>query len=345
MKIYFIMLILIFICSFIKNKCIQKRVIFSIFFLVSSLRYIYLGTDTFSYISYFRRFSRSTFKELFLKQQSIERGFAIFNKVLGLISKNERYFLVMIAIIVMILITKFIYDNSKIPWFSFFLFLSLGFFTASLNILRQVLAVLIMINTLDYIRKRNIKKFLFYYFIAISIHITAAIFILAYILYPIKVNLNYIYFTLLITGLIHLYADKILILLFTFSNKYSLRYTSHLNSGQGKGMLIMIVGVLSLGYVLEKLEIKRDRNVMFYHMLTLAVFLQIIALKFSLFVRVVNYFSIGLIIFIPNIVNKIERKDLKFLVVIGICLITSFYLYMILDKNLSKVVPYRFLFQ
>jgi len=344
MEIYFIMLLLVFIFSFIENKSLQKKLMFIIFFVVSSLRYIYLGADTKNYINYFKYFSTKSFKDLLSDKLQIERGFAILNKIIGLINNNERYFIVITSIIVLILATKFIYNNSRIPWFSFYLFLSLGYYISSLNILRQMIAILILVNSLDYIRNRDIKKFLLFYVIAVSIHTTAAIFILLYFVYPLKINLKYLGLSLVTCVFLYLFSNKILGFLFSLSAKYDSRYSDNLRAGNGKGMLLMLAGVLFGGYFLEKVKIKKDKNYIFYHMLNISVILQIVSLKFSLFVRVVRYFSIGMIIFIPNIVYKIKGQKMRLLVILITCIVTCYYLYMILNNDLSNVVPYKFLF-
>ncbi|WP_163468928.1 EpsG family protein [Fusobacterium sp. IOR10] len=314
------------------------------FFLVLSLRSVYLGADTIRYVNYFKLFSKTSFIDLLSNKLTIERGFAIFNKIVGLISDNERYFLVVTSFIILFSIIKFIYKNSNIPWLSLFLFLSLGNFTSIFNILRQLIAISILINTFGYIRDREIKKFLLFYFVAVSIHTTAVFFIIIYIIYPFKINYIYIFYSFLSSCLIYLFSNKLLNLLFHYSNKYEIRYSENLRSGNGKGMLIMLATVLFVGYFLEKLEIKKDKNYMFYHMINIAVILQIISLKFALFSRVVSYFSIGLIVFIPNIIYKIKEKNSRFIVIIVVCLLTSYYFYILLDRNLGYIVPYKFYF-
>ena len=76
-------------------------------------------------------------------------------------------------------------------------------------------------------------------------------------------------------------------------------------------------------------------------MLILACFLQLFSLHFTLFARIVVYFSIILIVLVPNLVAEI--KLIRYRVFAESCVVVLAMLYfyvIILSRNLSGVVPY-----
>lgn len=333
MTIYFGLLFIILSISFIKSKKIQTLFIFVVLFTVLSLRKNTIGTDLLAYIDVFQFVSKIN-----IFNYNMEKGYLILNRGIRFFSTDERVFIIVISFITTFFITMYIKKRSKIIWLSFFLFVTLGYYFMSFHIFRQFLAMGIMLSSINYIEERNLKKFLLLYFLAISFHYTAAVFILLYIVYPIKINKKLIlsYSVMIIFSLI--FSKKILRILFYFIPKYDNRYADNMKSGEGIFLFVLFILIVILGLIFGK---NRNQKRIEYHMMFLSIFLQAISITFSLFVRVVYFFSISMIIFIPNILYEQRDKKIKYLGIILVIIGNFFFVYNTL-KGSDDIVPYLF---
>lgn len=341
MLIYFVLLVAILIIPLIIKKNKQQSLIIScLIFLILALRKDTVGKDLKEYLDVFHIVSYMKFIDLV--DYNMEIGYLFFNKIISLFFVNNRFFIIIYSLIFTILIKKIIYKNSKIIWLSYFLFISLGFYTLSFNQIRQFFSMIILLLSLEYIKKRNLKKFLIYYFIAISFHYTAISFILLYIIYPVKIDYNYYLFSILLQLFNILYLNKFIYIIIKFFPKYYNRYQSIMISGEGEKLLIFISLIFMINFLLNKKNLHIKENKLFSHMLNLAIFFQTVSLQFSLFSRLTSYFSISLIIIIPNLIFNRNLRKLEIIITVLIGII--FYKVM-LYNDLSEIIPYKFFWE
>ena len=102
--------------------------------LILSLRHPSMGNDlrygeASGYLGTFKRIARMSFNSLFTESvMNYEIGFVIFNKIIGLLSINEQYFLFMTSIAALLPITYMIFIYIKDPLFSFFVYMGMPVF-------------------------------------------------------------------------------------------------------------------------------------------------------------------------------------------------------------------------
>lgn len=294
-----------------------------------------------SYLLIFRTISTLSFRNIW--SYNLEKGFVLVNKVVSLITLNERFFIIIFSFIAIYLIKKFIEKNSKKLWLSYFLFVTLGYYFMIFSIIRQFIAIGILLLSLESIKERNLKKFLIYYIIGVSFHWTALVFILLYIVYPIKINIKYL--VIINFGIIinFIFLDKIIIFLLNLLPKYEYMYKDIIIKGEGLKLLLLLYIIFFLGVLLKKLNIREEKEKIYFHMMALAVYLQSLSYGFSLFTRVVNYFSIIMIIFIPNLIVNQKDKSIKILSIISVIILTMYYYYkFLLCDSIGVLVPYKF---
>lgn len=343
MTIYFIILFFIIFIGLNIRKERQSFIISFLLFLTLCLRKKTVGIDLLAYLNIFKDVARFNFKELLT--YDMEKGYIFFNKLLSIFTTNERIFIIIYSFFLMIFIKKYIDKYSKIKWLSYFLFITLSYYGMTFNIIRQFFAMSILLLSLEDIKKRNLKKFIFYYLISISFHYTAIFFILLYIIYPLKIDIKYLFYLLIGITFNFLFLSQIIEILLNIIPKYSIRYADIIKKGEGEKLLIMLLFVFIIAFILKKGSIKEGEIKIFYHMMGIAVYLQSFALGFSLFTRIVNYFSISMIILIPNLVFNQKNKKIKSLGIFLIILLTMIYYRISLNQNLSKIVPYQFFWQ
>ena len=124
MIIYIILVIQIIFLSLVKSLK-KQSLICSIFMIgILSLRDIRVGKDLENYLEVFFNFSNLEIEKLM--KINMEKGYLILNKIIYFISSNERMFIFIISFILIVLLKKWIDNDSKIVWLSLviiFLFL------------------------------------------------------------------------------------------------------------------------------------------------------------------------------------------------------------------------------
>lgn len=80
-------------------------------------------------------------------------------------------------------------------------------------------------------------------------------------------------------------------------------------------------------------------------MMMLACCLQFFALQFNLFARIVYYFSVAMIVFIPNIISGIQSKEIRVLLIIVVCILATLYFLLLMENDRLGVLPYYFIWK
>lgn len=151
-------------------------------YLIVALRSVYLGvSDTLNiYYPAFNVANLSSWSNAMSNFKQMGHIFALITKFLTIFTgTNYRYYLMIISIPYIYSVSYMIYKYSDEYLLSFVAFISM-FYLYSFYLLRQMLAVSILILSLKYIYNKKIVKFLLLVFIATLIHETAICFIIAY---------------------------------------------------------------------------------------------------------------------------------------------------------------------
>lgn len=341
MIVYNIILLSILVLSLMKNKKMYNLIISSILILVSGLRASTIGADTGEYIKYFHYVNRY-FKTISIKQfLGFEPGYISLNKIIRTFTNNEQLFLMITSIIMIYLIQKAIYKDSLKIELSYYLFFTFGYFFSSFTIIRQFFAIAILWNSLESIKQRKFFKFMVYVIFAMSFHKTAIIFVILYFIYPLKINSKYLSLIIFFTAINLIFLDKIVLKLINAIPKYS-SYSALIVKGEGLKQLCLYSVIFLFVYYFKKKILSKDK--IYIHMLALSVVIQGTAYSWSLLTRLTTYFSISIIILIPNILYKFKNKITRGIGVVGVVILGLLYLLLILLQDKGSVVPYRFYF-
>lgn len=345
MTIYILNLILIIIYDKIFKKLKKGRGIYIVvisiqLFCILALRGFTVGVDLDNYIAYYKIIGQMPLTANFM---GIEKGYVLYNSILGHLSSDPRFFFVITSAALVVGISKFIYDYSKIPWLSYFLFITLGFYAIDFGLLRQALAIIIVINGFKYVENGKFWKFGMCIVLATLFHSTASFCILIYFLRYLKFTIPNILAMLVCSGFIYISRRQIISFFLPFASN---DYSQLLISGEGYGMLLMLSTITILSIVFgKKLIVEESRITFQFYVLLTGIVLQLLAAGFSLFSRIVFYFSIIIIAFIPEIIEGQEDKKLKWIAtfcVVGLCLF--FYIYG-LNSDGNTLVPYLFMWE
>lgn len=280
-----------------KNKFI---ILFLIFFisLLPSLRSINIGTDTYNYVRMFHEFSAANnISDLFLF--NTEKGYVFFNYFSSFFVDSFNGFFFIFYLTIFSLYITFFLKNSNLFSLSLLVFMVLGFYAASFNIMRQIMALSICLFSLKYVFKQDFIKFILIIMLSSLFHITSLIFIIVYFIYKFQNYYKYILLTFIL--LVVVVFKFYLFFILEFLNMSVGYAESSENSGGGATLILYTIMLLYFYWLSRGFY---DKQYQFY----LNVFALCVSLIFIFFVfkvplagpmRLILYFAWSLCMLFP----------------------------------------------
>ena len=364
MIIYIVSLILSMAICYASTKVSNKKIKILLqvlsalpFFIIAAIRYD-VGTDYLSrYTIDFENIRNGGMP------YNQEIGFALFEKLCALISDDIIFLFIATSAIIIFAIYFLIYKNSKNPMLSIFIFFAGGFFFQSLNIVREYIAIAILILSYKYLLEDRYWIFFIFASLAFTIHVTSIVFIIGVFMK----KKNYLNLRVIILlGLFFIVFNPILnkalmyiINITRFSaykdlafNRSEIRYLS---------LIMNLIIYLLLYYLYKKKQSEINEDDRFYlNMQGIAILCVLMGAVFYPLFRLAYYFSILQIISIPyflyNYKEKNEMLQIKIIKKMKIkkSLIIKLGLIVLFIANISytnvlhndeEVIPYKTVFQ
>lgn len=363
MAIYIIILIAITLLAIIiscagskstKSQKIKKIVfiliVFCILFSVMALRGKSVGVDNNLYCVIFNNITNGNVSEQF----DTSMGYVYYNQFVSfLLGDDTRNIIIANAFVITLLFVIFITKSSPNIYMSTILYILLYFYLQSFNITRQFIAILLCAIAIKYAIDRKWKMYILLSVCAILIHNTAIFIAIVGLVLGLIRNYNIkkvvtIWGIALVSGFFITPAIRIFVTLFP---KYISYFTTNNifgdTSSGGKILLILaylfftLLGLFVFSKKKQEIEEKgQDRKYMIYTTLMgLACIIGLEGALVSILIgRVSFYFEIFAIIYIPMVIENInKRKEVWYAITF---LIFFIVFYVSLMKNISGVVPY-----
>lgn len=234
MTVYIVLMLLAlagYVFSANASEINRKRylcLVFSAIVIVAMLRSDQIGIDLSHYYNkYYPLFKNVSWDKL----QSVtisgdwELGFCAFCKIIGQISTSTQCFVIFTSLFSIIPYAHFIYRNSDDVVFSTVFFLGYHIFMMSMNVIRQAMAVGVILLGLEALKRKQYVKFAIYVVIATFFH-TSAIIALLFILCDILTfKKNTVYILTIVTvgfSLVYRFLFEKIISISSLSNLYGL---------------------------------------------------------------------------------------------------------------------------
>lgn len=273
-------------------------------------------------------------------------AYAYFAYFVKFVLKNDfQIIIIVISLITNIFIYLFFKKNSKRPGMSLLIYISLGFYTTSFNMFRQMLSFAIVLHGLNKFNEKKYLKMIVLYCLAFFIHSSSIIAIIMYTFFskfP-KIEINKILlFSLSIFGLI--FYNKLFPLVVKLTNGYEMYLNYDATPGIGT---FMIVGTFLIIYFFmfllnKKKIIDFEQSNTFLNLLTIGIAIMILELKNFLFFRFAFYFTFFISIIFVDYYESCNLKKNKFLnLAFYLCMFIYFLVYI---NNFDGVVPYNWIF-
>lgn len=246
-----------------------------------------------------------------------------FSKFLGL---NYNFFLLFLSFVFNFIIYKLFISYSKYPTFSFLIYLCTFYYWHNFTIIRNFIAIVIFWISLKYIIERKLILYILLITLACFFHKTAVI------LYPFYFLLNnqftkkslslLLVFALVVNPLTFI-IFKANISFLGLSERLN-RYSHIVEHGNPYELLELLILVFILLFYLKN-STKRENVILNLNIFALFIFIAFY--RFAIFLRVLDYFRLGVFIGIPFIISNISNKYLKYLSFILLCSYLTFKYY------------------
>ncbi len=318
---------------------------------VAGFRAWHIGNDTLPYIGTFV----ATINHLDLYRSHMEKGYLLYNQLLSYFTSNPQVILIANALIITGVICKFCRKYSVSILLSILLFVVLQF-SGTLNIMRQYLALAIVLLGLSFVIKRQFLAFLCCCAVAATFHRSALLAIGLYFLYPLEFKFRYLIWIGAITLLSFLLLAPIIDQVIAITGHYSGYMGSRLFGEETKLASILKTAiqfsitcfcVLSYKYVCKKSSLKKELlPIPFLLFCSITAFcIQFISIRGTVLERLTMYFSIFNLISIPYFVHCYPKRS-RILVAVGMigCFILYQSITLIYRPDWNHVLPFEFCF-
>lgn len=329
----------------LKNKKLSVGLLFyfgafGVLFIPSAIRYD-VGTDYMTYYEWFRGIAIGV-------DTYFEPGFLYLINLVNAAGLTPQWVFVASSFLILGAVFAATRRMSVIPWLSIFLFSATALYFVSFNIMRQFIAVAILLYAFRYILDR---KFLFYAVsvgIASLFHLTALIMLPLYFLLRLKPKRIFYFAAIVFCILLLLLREPVIELLLSLYPVYEGR-DDFLNKFIFSEVFIGI-GVLTMAIMMYLRKLGRfDMSNTVNRIVFNVVFLSLIGHIFLAWIpaanRILYYLDILYILIIPAVIVKLNDPTTRRVLMASIIILLSLYLYVSLKINGSyDVLPYSTVF-
>lgn len=244
-----------------------------------------------------------------------EPGYVFLNKLLASATTKPQSIFLLTSFIMLTGYYVAIRKYSLIPWLSVIIFL-LTVFNMSLFVLRQFMAMSIMLFSFRYVVQRQLLPFLAVVLLAFTIHQTALVFIPVYFFYGVD-NVRKLMLYILLVGFVVFLVRGVLLVL---SVMYSVGYGGYLQSGgtepraNATGSIILACVFGYRLYVLRKDFFEGTMSRLLSLVLTLGLVFSIIGIGLKPTNRLLMYYSAMGFLIMPDSLYKDTNKISKYFV-------------------------------
>jgi len=310
-------------------------VLYAVLTLFSGLR----GTFTQDHLSYNNYFTyidtNFGMTEIFQRSFSMEKGYVILNKLIGYFTNSTGVFTLVISAVTLLIIFLFFNKASLMPVLTVLLYTSLGAYFMAFNMMRQALAVVVLVYATKYIsgRKKEWVKYALFAVIALSLHMTAAVFILLTPVLLQRVSFKNLLFVFCVSFVIWVILPGLV----NLGMSYIRRYGGYLY-GLGVGSMNSVIPILGIFvffiYSFSAADCNFDCNSDENRLLINASVLHLILLLFGIRVYIVgryaHYFTPFLYVLVSNVLAHYRNHRERLIITLVIILFSLVFVYITL---------------
>lgn len=340
MLIYLIILFILLISINIKivNKNIYLLFMMLFLIVISGFRYN-IGKDFTNYNINFINLNPENLTK------GKELGFIYFNYFIKYkINGNFQLVILITAILNGFFIYKALKKEPNFFKFSLFLYVTLGFYIQSFNIMRQAAAMSIGLYAFTFIEGKKLIKYLFCILIGMFFHVSVITILPLYFVANLKFSKKNYVLGIVISFII-LKLDIIKTVVLFFLQLIGSRYSEFILNGKddpnsGTGIIrMLLIGIVFITIFYKERFSKK--LYMYFNIAYIFILFDIMFFKFMLGARSILYYKMAMLIFLPSTINTIFKNKTyrRIYRLVLILIFSAVYIKFLLTSTM--IVPYE----
>lgn len=327
-----------------KNK-IALRFFFLMFALLLMFRHASVGSDTRNYIYIFNKYRDMDWSKLI--KATVEFGFAYYNKIISVFSKEPQFFLAVTAVLTIAMIYPTYKRLTTDASLTIVLFCVMSTFVMAFSGIRQMLAVGLGFVAYELVRKKRKVLFVFVVLLAMAFHISAFMLLFMYPLYYIKLTKQWLIGVVPVLGIVFVFNKQIFSILMSVLSQFT-KYEGDVTS-TGAFMMIVLFSIFAVfSFLIPNESLLDQETLALRNFLLFSISIQMFAPLHSLAMRMNYYYIIFIPLLLPKIIACKSEKWSQFAVLGRHVMVVFFLLYFFMNANESgnlNVFPYHFFWE
>ncbi len=337
-----------------ENRNRKNYIIFICIILIlqSALRHVAVGADTYAYYLKFEEIKLTSWQEIWENFRSVyvlgegkDAGYPLIQKVFQFFSGEYRIFLFFVAVIFFSSLGYFIYTQTKyisdvfvaiaiyeVLFYSFF----------SITGLRQTLATAFTFWGLHFIRQRKLWQYTLLIICAAFIHKSVLLFYPFYFIARLNRPRQLLAASFVIFPVMFVFGRSVagIMALLSAQDNYMGYALSDANPTGAVDFSIFLLGCGILGWIALRNAKQRDSDMpIIYNAISIAIIFTPLTWIDSSLMRIVQYFSIFILVFLPYVINNLFRDYQTRIVAIVVLMVL--FISVIIMRN----VDYAFMWE
>lgn len=317
--------------------------VFLLLFGVSALR-LNVGNDYAKYVEFFHLIRCKLDTDVVVPT---EFGFNLICLLIYFVSgKTENYLLMFafFAFVTIFLFLKAMYKQADSFGFTFFLFMTLGYYFQTFSTVRYYLALAMAVIAIPYVIKKKWINFILICLVGATIHKSMLIVIPLYFLAQIKWNKIFTFLVLLVSASFLIFQNFYMEIFLKVYPTYE--ETEYLEGGTSYISIVRCVAVLILSLALYEKTVKNSERNRFYFVCNIGALILYTCCSFlPVISRVGYYLTITQIFFIPSLIMGIENKKIRKVITVLVVLaaIGYFLIFLVIKapQDGLRILPYE----
>jgi hypothetical protein len=311
--------------------------------MLLALRY-QVGADYYGYANAYALIARyGLFESVPLGYTAwLGNGFVYFCKLIAFFwGGNFLWYYAVLAAASILFLYMAIFENSKMPLLSLFIYLCDGYYYQLFNASRQGLAILIVFFSYKYIFENRFIPFALTVSMAWLIHPSALVFLPAFHLAKKKFNKK-IVLIFAVAGFIMVKGWNVVEWIVSLT-RYGHYMESQYNVAGVEVTILWAIyrgGIFGFCLLFRKSVLQKYPNAnCLYILCSGSVVLQMVSLRSYLFARTVIYYYIGMLLLIPYVVKSIRKNDQIIIVAVLMAIFMAAHIYYFVAKADVMLAP------
>lgn len=338
-----------------KDNAVFMTAAMVVMMFLAAFRSVNVGNDTDEYI---RIFNEIISNPDYIDTTRFEKGYLYLNKFVALFTTNPQGILIVTSIIYYTVFIWFFKRHSRNYAFTLIMFYML-MFSATLTMIRQQLAIAFVFIAVDRIVNKHSIRAVIWIFIAFLFHTSAILLLILPILPYIKFNKIFTFIVILIC-LICTFTDGLYKLCLLVAPGYAHYFSSQYAESGWLAITYQLMSNFVYFVLVKCLVNKKDQAVLFnnkkllpeneknlvFWIAFLAFSGFILGYKINLVDRIMLYFTVYFVLFVPNALEKAESKYRVALMFTIACVLTAYMLVVFKYRpDWNRIYPYTFFWQ